>query len=95
MCYQYRCGWDTGVSFIHFVRTRKQSLYFCINYPDFATQRLKAVVNSNPLLAHRDFLLDALVADDSLKQWQHEIGTRRNTLQKYVICLPLKTSNFI
>ncbi|OAL49439.1 hypothetical protein IQ07DRAFT_568360 [Pyrenochaeta sp. DS3sAY3a] len=83
ICYQYRCGWDTGVSFIHFVRTRNQSSYFCINYPDFATQRLKAIVNSNPLLAHRDFLLDALVTDDSLKQWQHEIGTRRDTLQKY------------
>ena len=50
-------------------------------------RRLKVVVDKTPSLAHRDFLLDALVADDCLKQWQHEIANRRATLQKYVSCL--------
>ncbi|KAI8936960.1 hypothetical protein NX059_006188 [Plenodomus lindquistii] len=83
VCYQYRCGWDTGVSFIHLVRTRNTTLYFCINFPAYAMTRLKAVVRDRPALAHRDFLPDALVADDSLKQWQHEIGHRRDMLQTY------------
>ncbi|CAO2647801.1 Nn.00g087230.m01.CDS01 [Neocucurbitaria sp. VM-36] len=81
--YQYRCGWDTGVSFVDFVRTPSQSVYFLINYPTYALTRLKAAVNSNPRIAHRDFFPDTLVADDSLKQWQYEIGHRRDTLQSY------------
>jgi hypothetical protein len=84
VCYQYRCGWDTGVSFIHFVRTPSQSTYFCINYPANAMSRLEAVMKSNPRLLHRDFLVDSLAADDSLKQWQYEIGHRRDMLQEYV-----------
>ncbi|KAF1947773.1 hypothetical protein EJ02DRAFT_390991 [Clathrospora elynae] len=83
ICYQYRCGWDTGVSFIHFVRTQSHSTYFCINYPAHGMTRLRTIVKSNPSLLHRDFLLDALVADDSLKQWQHEIGNRRDVLQQF------------
>lgn len=84
MCYQYRCGWDTGVSFIHFIRTRTQSTYFCINYPYNAYQRLQRAFEKQPDIAHRDFFLDTLVADDSLKQWQFEIGHRRDSLQQYV-----------
>ncbi|KAL6702414.1 hypothetical protein ACN47E_002056 [Coniothyrium glycines] len=82
LCYQYRCGWDTGVSFIDLIRTPNQSLYFCINFPSCAMTRLEAVVRSNPLMAHRDFLPDILVADDSLKEWQHELGKRRDLLQR-------------
>ncbi|KAJ4377402.1 hypothetical protein N0V83_000227 [Neocucurbitaria cava] len=82
--YQYRCGWDTGVSFVHFVRRPTQRVYIFINYPAYALTRLKAAVNTNPSIMHRDFFPDTLVADDSLKQWQYEIGHRRDTLQKYV-----------
>ena len=46
--------------------------------------RLQSVVKKRPDLAHRDFLVHSLVADDSLKQWQYEIGQRRDTLQSYV-----------
>ena len=46
--------------------------------------RLKGIVKSNPLIAHRDFLLDALAADDSLKQWQYELEHRRELLQRHV-----------
>lgn len=84
LCYQYRCGWDTGVSFIHRVRTQNETIYFCINFPSNAMMRLKAIVKSKPGLLHRDFLVDSLVADDSLKQWQFEIGHRRDTLQIHV-----------
>ncbi|KAF2828409.1 hypothetical protein CC86DRAFT_465246 [Ophiobolus disseminans] len=81
LCYQYRCGWDTGVSFIHSIRTRHRTTYFCINFPSYALERLKAVIKSQPSVAYRDFFLDALVADDSLKQWQFEISHRRDALQ--------------
>ena len=84
ICYQYRCGWDTGVSFIHHVRTQKESVYFCINFPTPAMTRLKAIVKNRPSLMHRDFLVDSLVASDSLRQWQYEIGHRRDSLQSYV-----------
>lgn len=84
LCYQYRCGWDTGVSFVQLVRTAKQTLYFCINFPSCAMTRLEAVVRSNPAMAHRDFFIDALIADDSLKQWQNELEHRRDLLHGHV-----------
>lgn len=68
---------------MHLVRTRYSTLYFCINFPANAMRRLKNVVRDKPTLAHRDFFPDALVADDSLKQWQYEIGCRRDMLQHY------------
>jgi hypothetical protein len=83
-CYQYRCGWDTGVSFMHCIRTRLQTTYFCINYPACAIDRLKTAIKKQPDIVYRDFFLDALVADDSMKQWQFEIGHRRNALHTYV-----------
>lgn len=83
-CYQYRCGWDTGVSFIHCVRTRRQTTYFCINCPSSAVKRLRIAAKKEPSIGNRDFFIDALVADESLKQWQSEIGRRRELLQSYV-----------
>jgi hypothetical protein len=41
-------------------------------------------MKNKPDLLHRDFLIDSLAADDSLKQWQYEIGHRRDMLQEYV-----------
>ncbi|KAH6872932.1 hypothetical protein BKA58DRAFT_456590 [Alternaria rosae] len=82
-CYQYVCGWDTGVSFINYIRTPNQTTYFCINCPTPTASRLRDIVESKPLLAHRDFLLDSLVADDCLKQWQLDIGSRRDKLIHY------------
>ncbi|KAH6616704.1 hypothetical protein C7974DRAFT_416821 [Boeremia exigua] len=78
-CYQYRCGWDTGVSFIHAIREKHRSTYFCINYPSGARERIRAIFQHKDRrhILHRDFFLDTLVADDSLKQWQLEIGQRR------------------
>lgn len=86
VCYQYRCGWDTGVSFIHALRTQTQTTYFCINYPYVARQRLLAVYNEDRArhILHRDFFIDTLVADDSLKQWQFDIGERRLELLDFV-----------
>jgi len=84
LCYQYRCGWDTGVSFTHLIRSRRQTTYFCINYPLSAFERFQAVLKKHPHLAHRDFFLDALVADECLKQWQFEIGHRRDVLLRLV-----------
>ncbi|KAL1656509.1 hypothetical protein SLS61_000973 [Didymella pomorum] len=79
ICYQYRCGWDTGVSFTHAIRAKQQSTYFCINFPSGARERLEAIYKyeDRRIVFHRDFFLDTLVADDSLKQWQVEIGERR------------------
>ncbi|KAF9697213.1 hypothetical protein EKO04_004933 [Ascochyta lentis] len=79
ICYQYRCGWDTGVSFIHSIRERRRTTYFCINYPSGARDRLEAIFRHEKrrTVIHRDFFLDTLVADDSLKQWQFDIGQRR------------------
>ncbi|KAF1837364.1 hypothetical protein BDW02DRAFT_491758 [Decorospora gaudefroyi] len=79
--YQYRVGWDTVVSFNQFVRTRTQSTYFCVNFPACAMARLENIVKRKPGLLYRDLLIDSLVADDSLKQWQFEIGSRRDLLQ--------------
>lgn len=83
-CYQYRCGWNTGVSFIHHLRTQNHTTYFCINCPASTISRLRAIVENNALLVHRDFLLDSLVAGDCLKQWQNEIRSRRDKLIDYV-----------
>ncbi|KAJ4382290.1 hypothetical protein N0V86_002624 [Didymella sp. IMI 355093] len=79
ICYQYRCGWDTGVSFTHVIREKQRSTYFCINFPSGARERLEAIFRyeSRRTVLHRDFFIDTLVADDSLKQWQIEIGERR------------------
>ncbi|KZM26397.1 hypothetical protein ST47_g2476 [Ascochyta rabiei] len=85
ICYQYRCGWDTGVSFIHAVREKQQTTYFCINYPSGARDRLEALFRHEKRrsVIHRDFFLDTLVADDSLKQWQFDIGQRRLVLLQF------------
>ncbi|KAF1932880.1 uncharacterized protein M421DRAFT_1459 [Didymella exigua CBS 183.55] len=82
ICYQYRCGWDTGVSFTHAIREKQRSTYFCINFPSGARGRLESIYlhESRRAVLHRDFFLDTLVADDSLKQWQIEIGERRSML---------------
>jgi len=79
VCYQYRCGWNTGVSFIHLVRSKQQTTYFCINYPSGARDRLEAIFQHTERrhILHRDFFLDTLLADDSLRQWQFDIGQRR------------------
>jgi hypothetical protein len=41
-------------------------------------------MKNEPSIVYRDFFVDALVADESLKQWQSEIGKRRELLQSYV-----------
>jgi hypothetical protein len=86
LCYQYRCGWDTGVGFIHLIRTQRQTTYFCVNLPPKAMERLKAAVQKMPHVVYRDLFLDALVANESLRRWQFEIGHRRSTLQTFVRC---------
>lgn len=84
MCYQFRNGFNTGVSFVQHVLDAGESTFFCINYPNSAMIRLKTIVRENPLLAHRAFLIDSLVAHDSSKRWQDDIGHYRALLRGYV-----------
>ncbi|KAF3034854.1 hypothetical protein E8E11_004446 [Didymella keratinophila] len=79
VCYQYRCGLDTGVSFIHAKRAKDAITYFCINYPSGARERFEAIVKQQDRreVLRRHFFLDTLAADDSLKQWQFDIGRKR------------------
>lgn len=83
-CYQFRSGWDTCVSFVHCIRTRFQTTYFCINYPSTAFKRLQRAIKQQPDIVYRDFFVDGLAADDGLKQWQMEIGRRRDAVQEFV-----------
>ncbi|KAF3002104.1 hypothetical protein E8E13_009803 [Curvularia kusanoi] len=85
LCYQYRCGWDTGVSFVHAIYSKQRTTYFCINYPSGARDRLEAIIKdpTKQALVRREFFLDTLIADDSLKQWQQGIGTRRASLRDH------------
>ncbi|KAF2687246.1 hypothetical protein K458DRAFT_415510 [Lentithecium fluviatile CBS 122367] len=78
--YRYICGWDSGKAFIQFLRTRYQTTYFCINCPSRTRERFEGYLAKNPKFAFRDFFIDALIADDSLKMWQEDIGERRNRL---------------
>lgn len=83
-CYQYRCGWHAAISYIHLVRTKSESTYFCINYPDKAFKRLQQSLQNERGLVLRDFLLDALAADVSSKQWLLDIHKVRDELLKAV-----------
>ncbi|KAF2006936.1 hypothetical protein P154DRAFT_480762 [Amniculicola lignicola CBS 123094] len=83
IAYRYICGWDTGVSFTQFVRTQYGRTYFCINYSSSALNRLKPYVDRTPSLAYRDFFIDAISADESLKEMQIDIDHRRESLIKH------------
>jgi hypothetical protein len=83
--YRYVCGWNIGFAFTQSIRTRDQTTYFCINYPPRALKRLEAQLRADPSYAQRDFAIDALAADESLKQWQILIGERRDQLLAHVI----------
>ncbi|KAF2645001.1 hypothetical protein P280DRAFT_535697 [Massarina eburnea CBS 473.64] len=83
ICYRAHCGWDTGVSYIQFIRTGNHTTYFCINYPSRALDRFMALLEADPSMAYRDFYLDALAADDAQKQWRFTIGQHRNMLLIY------------
>lgn len=74
----------TGVGFTQFIRTRHQTTYFCINYPPHALTRLETLLEHDPSLAHRDFFLDALAADQNSKQWQYLIAQHRKELMFHV-----------
>ncbi|KAH4817025.1 hypothetical protein HBI55_040160 [Parastagonospora nodorum] len=82
-CYQYRCGWDNGVGYIHCVRGQHRTTYFCINYPSTAVKRLRLAMKFEPNIVYRDFFVDTLVANESSGQWQANIHHRRQLLQKY------------
>jgi hypothetical protein len=70
-------------------RKRNQTLYICINYPPRALDRFKSYLRQRPSLAYRDFFLDALAADDCLKEWQFSIGERREMLYIHVSLIQL------
>ncbi|KAF2745121.1 hypothetical protein M011DRAFT_527898 [Sporormia fimetaria CBS 119925] len=78
--YRYICGWDRGVSYIHFLRTEHTRTYFCINYPSRAREKITAYLKRYPEFAYRDFFLDAVAADDCLKEWHLNIGERRESV---------------
>lgn len=84
MCYRYVCGWDTGFGFTQLLRTRSQTIYFCINYPPEALRRFKVYLDKDAKHAYREFFLDALSADQSLREWQLDIGHRRRQLLYHV-----------
>jgi hypothetical protein len=69
---------------MQFIRTCHLRTYFCINYPSGALERFKAYLNKTPSLVYRDFFLDALCADDCLKEWGYTIGQRRQRLFDHV-----------
>ncbi|KAF2271805.1 uncharacterized protein EI97DRAFT_243409 [Westerdykella ornata] len=80
MCYRYLCGWDVGVSFTQFIRTRGEVTYFCINYPSRAREKLEAYLRQHPSYAYREFFIDAVAANDCFKGWQLVVGERRESL---------------
>ncbi|KAF2023595.1 hypothetical protein EK21DRAFT_80526 [Setomelanomma holmii] len=83
ICYQYRNGWNSAVSFIHSIVAAKGSVYFCINYPSGTRNRLKTCMETDPDALHRPFFLDTLAADECLKRWQGDIAERRAQLREY------------
>ncbi|KAF2445076.1 hypothetical protein P171DRAFT_359285 [Karstenula rhodostoma CBS 690.94] len=83
MCYRYVCGWDTGFGFTQLLRTRSQTIYFCINYPSQALKRFKMYLDRDVKFAYRGFFLDALSADECLREWQLDIGERRRRLLEH------------
>ncbi|KAF1968821.1 hypothetical protein BU23DRAFT_601957 [Bimuria novae-zelandiae CBS 107.79] len=83
VCYRYICGWEAGISFTQFLRTQYQTVYFCINYPPAALCRLRVKLEKRVQIAYRDFFLDALSADESLRAWEIDIGVRREQLFDY------------
>lgn len=84
ICYRYSCGWNVGASYIQLTRTRDLCTYFCVNYPPSASRRLEKYLQKSPSLAYREFFLDALAADESVKTWQTVIGDRRRMLINFV-----------
>ncbi|KAH8731756.1 hypothetical protein GQ44DRAFT_697986 [Phaeosphaeriaceae sp. PMI808] len=82
LCYQYRFGWSepTAISYIHQRRDISGSTYFCINYPANAYLTLTTILRKAPKSAHREFVIDALAAEESLKRWQQDISTKRRVL---------------
>lgn len=80
ICYRYSCSWDVGTSYIQLTRTRYLCTYFCVNYPPSARRRLEKYLQKSHSLAYREFFLDALTADESVKTWQMVIGDRRRML---------------
>ncbi|KAH7139396.1 hypothetical protein B0J11DRAFT_42377 [Dendryphion nanum] len=81
--YQNLSGWDGGVGFYQFTRTRLGRTYFCFNYPPRALERLRAYVERKPSLLYRDFFLDALSAQETSQSWQRMINERRLILVDY------------
>ncbi|KAF2464693.1 uncharacterized protein BDR25DRAFT_241689 [Lindgomyces ingoldianus] len=81
--YRYQCGWDTGIAYTQFIRTRHRCRYFCINYPALSMQRLTAYLKQNSALGYRPFFLEALAADECLKEFQRNIGDRRKLLVQH------------
>lgn len=82
MCYQYRYGWDTGISFTHMVRTPSRITYFCINYPEEALLRLRSYFEEAVQPPYPDFLVDVLAADVSSKKWLVEINKARTEMKQ-------------
>ncbi|RYP22955.1 hypothetical protein DL765_001413 [Monosporascus sp. GIB2] len=80
LSYRYQCGWNQGISFTQLIRTRSLRTYFCINYPVRAIARLKQYLHRRPTLACREFFLDVLAADESIRVWQRLIGEHRGKL---------------
>lgn len=78
--YRYRCGLEQGVSFTHYIRTRTERKYFCINYPERGIARLKEYLARSPQLAYREYFLITLAVDEALRAWQNTISDRRAKL---------------
>jgi hypothetical protein len=68
------------LSFMQYTRTRNNSTFFCINYPDGALHRLKKHLQRDPALAFREYFLDALAAADCMAAWKSTISRNRRVL---------------
>jgi hypothetical protein len=92
--YRYQCGWNertpekrnvySSISFTQHTRAKSLSTYFCINYPTHARSRLMRYIERCPMLAHREFFLDALAADECIRAWQAVISRIRRELIVHV-----------
>jgi hypothetical protein len=69
-----------GISYIHTKREPSGYIYFCINYPANARATLTSRLKNNSQALHGKLVVDFLSADTSLRQWQQDIHTRRQTL---------------
>jgi len=75
---------DNGFCLTQMISDGNTATYFCVNYFESALRRLQDILDRNPSLSRRLFLLDVLGVDDLVRQWSDIIKTRREELFRFV-----------